>query len=756
MADEPLLPIKVVLRSDGDDQSKPPSPREYKPFVDVTDELRDRLVDEVSRVRTVFAPSFRRFPGVPAVAKVALREEALAKSHRPTSLFKRDTCPVIGSDHLGTLRVSVTPSGLDSLSRAIRTGTNDESLAHISAIGSIQPWTVEDTVRLGEDEDPDTPVRCELFFRPEAEANGAVREAFAAMLEELELDTPEAIRYTPRTQVFRFESLGLAEAMRLGNYVGIQSIEPFAEYRVVRTAARVIDSMSPDTLPPPETDKLTGLVGIIDTGTDPNNAQLQAWVEDRLNMVDPSEQDNTHGSFVAALIAHGRSLNGGRTGFPDVSSRIVDVVAFDRSGRVSEDELLLTIDEALQRFPQVKVWNLSLNREGECCSDNCFSSFAAALDHRAQQHGVLFVVAAGNYTKTFRPWPPAPKLDDDRISPPGDAAHALTVGSVAHLATETSVVRAGEPSPFSRRGPGAAYLLKPELSQPGGNCEADGRYVQTGVVSIDDSGNIAEDIGVSYATPLVSTLAGYTFEELAADPGGTPPHLVKALLMHSAFMRSHPLVRPLVDYAGCGSPGTADEVLRCRQSSATMVFQISLRSRVFLRHPFPMPACLLTKSGKLSAEVFMTLVHNTPIDENFGPEYCRSHVTAALGIATPSTSKNRPGAWNVERQVHPILGGLDEGYEKDLVEHGYKWSPIKLYYRKFSRGPGNARWGLRLQRFDRQEYGNPQREQHVAVVISVRDPKGVAPVYNEIVTSMNALGWSTHDLRLQSRPRLQN
>ncbi len=756
MADEPLLPIKVVLRSDGDDQSKPPSPREYKPFVDVTDKLRDRLIGEVAAVRDAFAPSFRRFPGVPAVAKVTLRQEALAKSHRPTSLFNPDTCPVIGADHLGTLRVSVTPAGLDGLSRAIRTGTKDESLAHISAVGTILPWTVEDTVRLPDNKAPDTPVRCELFFRPDVETNTAVHHAFETMLEDLELDAPEPIRYTPRTRVYRFGSLGRAEAMQLGNYVGIQRIEPFAEYRVVRTAARVIDSMSPDTLPPPEAGRLTGLVGIIDTGTDPGNAQLQAWVADRLDMVDPSEQDNTHGSFVAALIAHGRTLNGGRTGFPDVSSRIVDVVAFDRSGRVSEDELLLTIDEALQRFPNVKVWNLSLNRDGECCADDCFSSFATALDHRAQQHGVLFVVAAGNYTRTFRPWPPSPQLDDDRVSPPGDAAHALTVGSVAHLATESSVVRADEPSPFSRRGPGAAYLLKPELSQPGGNCDADGRYVQTGIVSVDGSGNIAEDIGVSYATPLISTLAGYTFEELAADSGGVSPHLVKALLIHSAFMRSHPLERPLVDYAGCGSPGMAGEVLRCRQSSATMVFQIALRSRVFLRHPFPMPDCLLTKAGKLSAEVFMTLVHDTPINENYGPEYCRSHVTASLGIATPSTSKSRKGAWNVERQVHPVLGGLEEGYEADLVEHGFKWSPVKLYHRKFSRGPGDAHWGLRLQRFDRQEYGNPQREQQVSVVVSVRDPKGAAPVYNELVTSINTLGWTTHDLQLRSRPRLQN
>ena len=158
MPDGPLLPIKVVLRSEGDDQAKPPSPRAYKPFVEVTDDLRDRLAGEVSAVRRAFEPSFKRFPRVPAVAKVALRERALAKSHRPTSLFNSRSCPVIGSDSRGTLRVSVSPHGLDLLRRTIRTGTTEECITHISAVESIQPWTADDAVRLAEQSPPDSSV----------------------------------------------------------------------------------------------------------------------------------------------------------------------------------------------------------------------------------------------------------------------------------------------------------------------------------------------------------------------------------------------------------------------------------------------------------------------------------------------------------------------------------------------------------------------------------------------------------------------
>jgi subtilisin family serine protease len=52
------------------------------------------------------------------------------------------------------------------------------------------------------------------------------------------------------------------------------------------------------------------LVGVIDSGTDPNNMLLRPWVairdEDDVPAVD---QDNNHGSFVAGLIANGRTLN---------------------------------------------------------------------------------------------------------------------------------------------------------------------------------------------------------------------------------------------------------------------------------------------------------------------------------------------------------------------------------------------------------------------------------------------------------------
>ena len=49
-----------------------------------------------------------------------------------------------------------------------------------------------------------------------------------------------------------------------------------------------------------------GIVGVIDSGTDPKNSRLQAYVLARENWVQTT-QDNDHGSFVVGLIANARA-----------------------------------------------------------------------------------------------------------------------------------------------------------------------------------------------------------------------------------------------------------------------------------------------------------------------------------------------------------------------------------------------------------------------------------------------------------------
>ena len=97
----------------------------------------------------------------------------------------------------------------------------------------------------------------------------------------------------------------------------------------------------------------------------------------------------------------------------------------------------------------------------------------------------------------------------------------------------------------------------------------------------------------------------------------------------------------------------------------------------------------------------------------------------------------------------PKLSG--SAYEKDLVEHGFKWSPVKVYRREMSRVQGQT-WRLTLSTEHRS--GNATTDpQRAALIVTVSDFLKKAPVYDEMIVQMNNLGWTANDLQVSPRVR---
>ncbi len=763
MPTEKLLPIKVVFPRKTDYVSPPPGGGNWDPFTPVTDELRSEFSGQVAQLQQYFQNAFAEEPNVPAVAKVQLRSEAVAKTYRPTDLFNSDTCPIIGSNKLGELYVSVQPQGLKVLNDKIEHSQTKKTIAHLSTLNKITPYSANDALgsRSAAELRKDSAktklkgLRLRLFRHADAAANQLIDAAFERLVKNQQVRDSEVVEYAEGVKVYRVAAANDKAIVALASFPGTQSLSVFPDYRIVRTASRVIGNVSAVTFPPPDPKIDYPLVGIIDSGTDRTNAQLQTWVADRYDWVPAARQNNDHGSFVAGLLVHSQRLNNGDQRFPLASSKIVDVVALDKDGEISEYDLLTVFDEALERFPSVRIWNLSLGMVGAPCVDSEFSLLASALDERARKSNVLFVVASGNYTASpFRSWPPSEDDEigeEDRICPPADSVRAITVGSLAHIANASSRVQSNEPSPFSRRGPGPAYLLKPELVHFGGNCAQDGQYIQTGVISVDGSGHIAENIGTSFATPLVSTVAANVHHELTTDEGTViSTSLTKALMLHGAFIRNTPLDASTINYVGLGTPDNVEPVVNCSKSSATIIIQAPVQaSPEFGKRPFPIPACF-SESGKLVGEIFMTLLYDPPLDRSFGIEYCRCNVSASLGTISvdPKTGKDK-----YDRQVSPVPKELTDGYEAELIKHGYKWAPLKLYYRKFSQAAAGRDWRLTLDVLNRSEtlIEDPQ---DVTLIITVRANSDL--VYDQMVQSMLKLNWGAQDLKVRSRIRLQS
>ncbi|MCA9630732.1 MAG: S8 family peptidase, partial [Myxococcales bacterium] len=506
------LPIKIVVPREEDLRRPDHGGGGSKVFGDVTPEIRDALDYQVGEVIRYFEPLFTQAPSVPAVARVVLKPKALAKSHRPTDLFNEATCPVIGGGNLGVLHIRAQAQGLRSLSQRIQRLSTKAGTANISTIHEIEPYTATHALGpLGKERllqhlrEGRTSLKFRLFRHHDAELDDAIYRAFFERVGGLQLPQPESVYYAPGLRIFRVSGVHEDAVEALAGFVGTQSLSTFPSYRIHRTASRAIGPLDATDFPAPTAGDDYPVVGIVDTGVDPANAHLAPWIAGREEYVPVGQRDHDHGTFVAGLAVHAQRLNQ-HPKFPEVSSRILDVQAMPTGGSMSEDELLAILEEVLPKYPHVKVWNLSLSRD-EPCADQGFSELGMALDRLQDQHGVTFVVAAGNYnTRPLRGWPPDDVGESDRVAPPADSIRALSVGSLAHLEKPSTRVRREEPSPFSRRGPGPVFLPKPEIVHYGGNCDGNAVFVQTGVMSTNGAGQLAENIGTSFAAPMVTTL----------------------------------------------------------------------------------------------------------------------------------------------------------------------------------------------------------------------------------------------------------
>lgn len=756
---EDYLPIKVVIPQEGDMRRPPAGGGPKKPFAELFnyDECREVMLSNLQDVERLFEPVFTK-SNLPAVARVVLRAEAIAKSHRPDTLLTSSTCPIIGGENFGQILVSVKPRNLQRLVQTVRTTTTANVKNDIAKIISIEPYSARDALgawspdSLAEflRENGTRHLKLRLFNHRDAELNQLILKALSELAARDNIAAPHVLNYAPSLRLYRVsvppESALVAE---FAAFVGTQSLDVFEQF-TISAQSTVVSQLTNDDLPGPEPDFDYPVVGIIDSGTDPVNDSLQAWVRTRDETLVPRiEQNNKHGSLVAGMIINGRSLNHDHPGFPSGRARVVDVVAIPESGSITEDDLLDAIRHAFETHRDVRIWNMSLNSTNLCRSDR-FSTFAVALDQLQDEFNTLIVNSAGNFGEhPARPWPRPDLSDRDRIYRPAESLRALTIGSIAHIHQPNACAKLGEPSPFTRKGPGAAFVPKPDLSHFGGNTNRNLQYNQMGVLSIDDGGNIAETAGTSFAAPSIALTAA----QLAAamDP---PPsrHLLKAFLIHSAVLHSPTITAADLPYTGFGKPPAVEDILRCQPWEATLVFDLNVAfsHRHFHKADFPVPPCL-HRNGRVYGEFILTLVYDPPVDADDGAAYSQVNVDASLGVCAIESGKEKYGG----RKVIPYPKDYQELFEKSQIEHGFKWSPVKVFRRELKHGiDPKDKWRITLEVSSRKNSFAPPR-QPVALIATIRDPDKQLPVYNEVVTMMNRVGWITENLRVRESTRIR-
>lgn len=726
--------MRVVRFSAHDLGQAPGGGGSSEPLVPVDKTFRQALTRTLTTAESAIAPDWRAHPDVPGILVFKLRENGIAKTHRPLEVASAAELNPAGHGRLDEMLVATDSAGIAKLKRVIAARNTKAFVSDLSAIEYIEGW--DRARRCGSTLD-EIRERGSALLRPfsfwHAQSTKAAFDQLLKLLSALRADFSR-LKQVRGPDLLVINKFGNWSADRFESLMSFPALRRLIPEPVVRTAATDSPAFvtrkigQPLTIGPP----LAGLpaVGIFDSGVAPSATQLTPWIASRQTYVVPPETDYIHGTSVASLVAAGAALNDGHAWFPAAGAMVHDVAGVEQQARVSD--VLLRLREEIASRRDVHVWNISLG--AGTVDEELFSEFAMELDALSARFNVLFVVSAGNYLgEPRRGWPDSTELRDSLFAP-ADAVFALTVGSIVHTEEPGQPVAVGSPAPYSRRGPGPVFTPKPDVLHVGGGVHlpwAPGK----GSVRIMGPGNqTGRAFGTSYAAPLASCLAAHTWHSLDGRRGLQPsPAAVKALMLHAAQLNAPVRTPHERKYFGAGLATDVAAALYDGSDSFTLIFEVQLsEGSRWRKAPYPIPASLV-KDGKLRAEILMTAVYTPPTDPNAGAEYVRANVE--LGFGTIDASGNFKGQvpWDGEKG--------QSGYEKAQIENGGKWSPVKQFRKSYPEGRAGNLWAV--QAIVRRRALEPPLAQPVnaVIIVTLRSIDGSGDVYSEGSRALAKTNW---------------
>jgi hypothetical protein len=297
--------------------------------------------------------------------------------------------------------------------------------------------------------------------------------------------------------------------------------------------------------PPP--DNSPGVV-VLDSGIATGHPLLSEAVGDTQNYLlsKPPEDENGHGTAVAGLALYGYLEDAIRQGviIPELrlfSGKITDAKA-ESEPKFVENYVISAVLYFLETY-NCRIFNLSFGDLNKPYKGGHVRSLAAVLDWLARTYNVLFTVSTGNFnfSEEQEPidlrysYPEYLLTDDARILDPAPALNVLTVGSIARYEVPRigqqfpgdpsyqPIARQGQPSPFTRSGPGPGGAIKPEVVEFGGNRYLDvrggnlGLRMELGEFTTNKDfvhGNLFTIVnGSSFAAPRIAHLAGLLLKQ---------------------------------------------------------------------------------------------------------------------------------------------------------------------------------------------------------------------------------------------------
>ena len=271
-----------------------------------------------------------------------------------------------------------------------------------------------------------------------------------------------------------------------------------------------------------------------------------------------------HGTKVAGRAVYGDCRACADAGRFVPVNRIFSVKVVNDQGEFPDNKLVINqMRESigtLAREHGVRIFNISLGDRTKVYTGGKPGAWAAILDELARELDVLVIVSAGNCVlpafdqaeEALTGFPGYLLEEKNRLLEPASAAIALSVGSIAHgpglpgdlfdAPSIQAITQAGDPSPFTRAGPGIRSSINPEFVDYGGTgvLDAVARQLKTGhdlpaagvIVPRHDyvNGLLTAASGTSHASPAVAFKAARVLKSFPTASA----NLIRALLANAA------------------------------------------------------------------------------------------------------------------------------------------------------------------------------------------------------------------------------
>ena len=306
-------------------------------------------------MRSQFREALSQKRTLPVIVATSLNDSAIAKTHRKrvVNILESDGNDNVVGVYGDRQILSVLPDEavLDNLENSIY---KEESATLTSSLTGIEVFHPI----VDEYKDGTVDYRVRLFDYNDFDRNGLARILFEKYCEEIGVQIQKRIRFTADMYIYRVSISAQDKYLRFVEFEGLYSVEITSPLFVT------LDSLADDVIVSvryPEDGEEYPVVGVLDIGIAPIG-HLSPWLLENEHTNYPEEYTNRlHGTAVASIIEYSDDLNG-----TDICStdgvNLFSALVYPNQ-RIYPEDLVDNIREAVERNPDIKIWNMSLNKQ---------------------------------------------------------------------------------------------------------------------------------------------------------------------------------------------------------------------------------------------------------------------------------------------------------------------------------------------------------------------------------------------------------